>query len=755
MRQDLDEQSFRELEQLTEVDPQQFMQLFDTLEKQVNTDDQAKQLLYLRARALVTMNQKEEAEKQILDLLSTAVEQGNHLLISKCNLILSKCYINAEYPDKQKRSLDIAYEAAKSALDSRMIAECLIHTGSYHQSQNDRINALKCYDKAERLCEDLQENDITIQTKIAYGNTYYAFGEHHKALIYLTDAFQLSQQCEDFNRQLLIINNLSTLYSVLGRFGEAEEILNSGIQIAETNNIPMRKVFLLFNLGVMLMRQHIYQPALDRFLECNQFAGSIGFDNPQYQIELYSNMAGCYRDLKAFELAKENIEKAETLAKLIQNTKLAKEMELNKAILMLSMGLGEEAKKLILDVKKYFSKRKLYEQLIVAQMSLADYYEQKKDYHRTIKLLKEISPIYSEYTNQLMSAKASEFDAQLKALLTRIDEVQDNYGKLASRFTDRILGEFIGRSPHHRKVLETALMAAKHPLASVLITGESGTGKEVIANLIHLNSLRNSGPFVAVNVSAITSTLLESEFFGHRKGSFTGATSEHKGFFQQANRGTLFLDEIGDMPKELQSKLLRVLESRRVTPVGSATEIPFDCRIISSTNRNIEEMLKTDQFRLDLFHRLNTLEIHIPPLRNRSEDIPLLIDYFVDLLAGQHNRKKPMLNSDFVKRLKQYSFPGNVRELKNMIERLFILCPKNNWDISTLAYLTLGIKDMNESVISVTQATQQTEKELIVKALQETNGIQKDAAAILNMSESTLSRRINKYRLEVYTRKGK
>jgi len=354
-----------------------------------------------------------------------------------------------------------------------------------------------------------------------------------------------------------------------------------------------------------------------------------------------------------------------------------------------------------------------------------------------------------------MSAKASEFDAQLKALLTRIDEVQDNYGKLASRFTDRILSEFIGRSPHHRKVLETALMAAKHPLASVLITGESGTGKEVIANLIHLNSLRNSGPFVAVNVSAITSTLLESEFFGHRKGSFTGATSEHKGFFQQANRGTLFLDEIGDMPKELQSKLLRVLESRRVTPVGSATEIPFDCRIISSTNRNIEEMLKTDQFRLDLFHRLNTLEIHIPPLRNRSEDIPLLIDYFVDLLAGQHNRKKPMLNSDFVKRLKQYSFPGNVRELKNMIERLFILCPKNNWDISTLAYLTLGIKDMNESVISVTQATQQTEKELIVKALQETNGIQKDAAAILNMSESTLSRRINKYRLEVYTRKGK
>ncbi|MDD4309257.1 MAG: sigma 54-interacting transcriptional regulator [Candidatus Cloacimonetes bacterium] len=754
MNYNLEERTFRELEQLTEADPLQFMQRYAEFDKQPLNENDRQQLLYLRARALVTMNQTAEAEELTLSLLSTAVQQGNHLLSAQCNLVLSKCNNPKDSPDKQKQLLDIAYGAAKQSQNNRMIVECLIHLGALYQTNNDRTNALKCHSKADRLCDDLQDSDIILQVKIALGNTYYHFAEHHKALVVLSDAFRLSLECGDVNRQILIINNLSTLFSMLKRFTEAEEILQKGIQISSTHNIPMRKVLLLFNLGVLLMRRETYQRALEKLLECMQFAETIGFDNPKYQIELYNNIAGCYRYLSEPETAKQYIQKAEDMARQMHLNPLVKEIELNKANLLLSMGSFKEAKKLLLDVKKYFIKHKKYELLIHTNHDLADCYEQQQEYHRSIKVLREVDTIYKEYMAQVMSLRANEYETQLQNLLKKFDEVKDNYNKLAYRFSDRILGDFIGKSPQHQNVLSTAMMAAQHPTANVLITGESGTGKDVIANLIHMNSSRSDGPFVAVNVSAITASLIESEFFGHCKGSFTGAVSDHKGFFLRANHGTLFLDEIGDMPNSLQSKLLRVLESRKVTPVGTTIEVPFDCRIISSTNCDLDTMLANNQFRLDLFHRLNTLEINIPALRSHPEDIPVLIDYFAELLAKQNNRKSPLITSSFVIPMVQYPFPGNVRELKNMIERLFILCPSDRWDESVLKYLPLDDKLKGKANLPISQVTQQTEKEMIIKALQVCDGKQKDAAKSLNMSESTLTRRIYKYKLEVYTRKG-
>ncbi|MDY0152597.1 MAG: sigma 54-interacting transcriptional regulator [Candidatus Cloacimonas sp.] len=755
MREILDNETLKELEQLAEAYPLKFMQQHELISKQTNNEDHRKQLQYLYARALVTMNQKGEAEEQILVLLSKAVEQGDHLLISKCNIVLSKCVADNSFSDKKNRYLDIAYDAARKSGNNRVIAECLVHFGVFYTALNDRTNALKAFTKAERLCEKLQDADISLQLKIGFGSAYYKFGEHLNAVMYLTDALQLSVTSGDINRQLLIINNLSTLYSVMSRFEEAEKTLQRGIKIAETNDIPMRKVLLLFNLGVLSMRCQNFQPALDQFLETMHYAEAIGFDNPQFRIELYSNLAGCYRYVDDSTSANEFLVKAEELAKHINSDVLAKEIELNRANLLMSMGALKEAKKLLQNVSKYFRKHKLFDQLIVTQLNLAEYYEIIKDFPNAIKHLKAINPIYLEYMSTTMAEKTSEFDKQIKSLLARFDQVQKNYDKLASQVSGRILGEFVGCSNQHKKVLETAMMAAQHPNASILITGESGTGKDVVANLIHMNSIRKSGPFVAVNVSAITPSLIESELFGHCKGSFTGAVEDHKGFFQQANHGTLFLDEIGDMPKDLQSKLLRVLESRKVTPVGSAKEIPFDCRIISSTNRDLESMLKDNLFRLDLFHRLNTLEISISPLRNRSEDVIPLIEYYSEVLSAQNNRKKPVLDSSFLAQVRQHPFPGNVRELKNMIERLFILCPDNIWDDRALAYLGIN-RDMKISDQSgITQIVQQTEKDAIIKALNESEGKQKDAARVLNMSESTLTRKIEKYSLEVYTRKGR
>ncbi|PKN72963.1 MAG: hypothetical protein CVU50_05395 [Candidatus Cloacimonetes bacterium HGW-Cloacimonetes-3] len=755
MKQSIDEQAVIQLEHLTEADPMQFMLQYEALFPNVSSETERNTLQYLYARALVTMNQKQEAEELVLNLLSSAVEQVNYLMIARCNIILSRCYTDSDVPDKQKRCMDIAIVAAKKSQGTRIITECMMYTGTYYLAQNDRVNAIKFFTKAEKLCQEVQDMELTLQLKIALGNAYYRFSEHHRALAYLAEAFQLALEMGDVNRQLLIINNLSTLYTMLNRFDDAESILNKGIKISGDNVIPVRKLHLMFNLGVLYLQQKLYQPALDNLLDCKAYADTLGFEDPRFLIELYSNLAGCYRYLDNSATAVDYLHKATLHAKQMNSTMLANEIELNRANLLLNIGELAEAKKTLLGAKKYFTKHKQYPQLVVTTLNLSDYYEIKKDYSKAITTLKDIDPIYREYMATVMNDKTNEFDKQLKALMSKLDRVQDDYTKLASRFTNRMLGKFVGQSSQHQKVLETAMLAAQHPSASVLITGESGTGKDVIANLIHMNSIRSSGPFVAVNVSAISPSLMESEFFGHRKGSFTGAINDHKGFFLQANHGTLFLDEIGDMPKELQSKLLRVLESRKVTPVGASAEISFDCRIICSTNRKLEEMLSADLFRLDLFHRLNTLEIHIPPLRSRPEDILPLVEHYAELLAEQNNRPKPVLDSSFVKHLKLHPFPGNVRELKNMIERLFILCPGNIWDENALSLLPLEGKSRVTSLSALSHVTQQAEKDTILKALQEAEGKQKDAARILNMSESTLTRRIEKHHLEIYTRKGK
>jgi len=752
MSKQIDEITLKLLEQLTEADPMQFMQRLEELLALELNQTQREQLLYLKARALVTMQRFPEAEALALELLSNAVLDGDHLLIAKCNLVLGKCGSTDENGKVLKGYLDVALEAAKNSRDNRMIAEILIHLGIFFQNNQDKANALKSFARAQKICDELTDNDIKMQLLMSYGTTHYRAGEHHKALGYMTDALKLAIASDDVNRQLLIINNLSTLYSILLRFDDAVDVLNRGIQIAETHQIHIRKVLLLFNLGVLHLRQDQYQSSYDKLKECEAFATAIGFNDPRYQLELYSNLAGACRFLDKYDESLDYLERTEAIAHALKDSNMIKENEGNKANLLLRMGRAEEARKLLIGCRNFFKKNGRFDKLIVAQLNLADYYELKKDYPKAIALLKEISPLYQEYMSKVLDEKAVEYDRELNNQLSRLDQVKEDFSRLATKLNEQVRTEFIGQSPQYNKVLETALLAAQHPVASVLITGESGTGKEVIANLIHMNGVRSSGPFIAVNVSAITSSLMESEFFGHRKGSFTGAITDHKGFFQQANHGTLFLDEIGDMPKELQSKLLRVLETRKVTPVGSTAEIPVDCRVICSTNRKLEEMLGNNLFRLDLFHRLNTIEIHIPPLRSRKEDIPLLIEHFAGLLAQLNYQRKPEIFPAFIARMQSYSFPGNVRELRNMLERLFILLPNQDWNEDVIYCLPFAGQEGNSRNMVKTSA--ETEIEQIIMALQQAGGKQKEAALLLNMSESTLCRRIAKYHLEIYTRKG-
>lgn len=237
-----------------------------------------------------------------------------------------------------------------------------------------------------------------------------------------------------------------------------------------------------------------------------------------------------------------------------------------------------------------------------------------------------------------------------------------------------VTSNLIGSSVKFRAVLDQISMVARADCA-VLIMGETGTGKEVIARAIHETSPRRENRFVAVNCAAIPAALLESELFGHERGAFTGAVAQTKGRFQQADQGTLFLDEIGDLPLELQPKLLRVLQEREFERLGGSQPIKVNARVVAATNQNLEQLVRAKQFRVDLFYRLNVIPINLPPLRERSEDIPDLVRYFVEKFSTRLQKPIDVVPEDVIEVLKAHDWPGNIRELENFIERAVLFSP--------------------------------------------------------------------------------
>lgn len=334
----------------------------------------------------------------------------------------------------------------------------------------------------------------------------------------------------------------------------------------------------------------------------------------------------------------------------------------------------------------------------------------------------------------------------------RLKKTEEKNSLISKTLEEKIDRKFIGVSPQILEVFEHAVTAANYPEANVLITGESGTGKENIARIIHYSNVRKDHIFCAVNSSAITETLLESEFFGHKKGSFTGAITDKMGYFEVCNGGTLFLDEIADMPLNLQAKILRATEEKVITRVGDTNPIHTDFRIISATNHNIDKRVDQKKFRLDLLHRLNTLHIHIPPLRERLEDIKPLLIHFVDEYATKFNKPKLHISREVFDALLKYDFPGNVRELRNLTERAIILCKG-----SSLSIADFPIKNKRTEIIvpkddMVNLKT--NEIKIVRKVLQECKYNQKQASDMLGITRDALIRKMKKYNITISKNEG-
>src|SRR5690554_2565573 len=376
---------------------------------------------------------------------------------------------------------------------------------------------------------------------------------------------------------------------------------------------------------------------------------------------------------------------------------------------------------------------------------------------------------YGSMDTAIESLKAGAFDFVSKPVeLPRLRELVNSALKLsgpelqpAEEHDDP--GQLLGESPQIKKLRNQTRKLARSQ-APVFISGESGSGKELVARMIHMQGPRADGPFVAVNCGAIPSELMESEFFGHKKGSFTGAVENKDGLFRSADGGTLFLDEVADLPLAMQVKLLRAIQEKAVRPVGDTKEIPVDIRVLSATHKNLPELVQDGSFRQDLFYRINVIELAVPPLRDRTSDIPLLASHILQRIAQEYECEPATLTQDAVDRLKEHDFPGNVRELENILERAFTLCDADKISASDLH---LGSTATDGATNTSTTATSEAcptlipegdidlegylesiERQAIEKALEATRWNKTAAAKKLGISFRALRYRLKKLGME-------
>jgi two-component system, NtrC family, response regulator AtoC len=307
----------------------------------------------------------------------------------------------------------------------------------------------------------------------------------------------------------------------------------------------------------------------------------------------------------------------------------------------------------------------------------------------------------------------------------------------------------VGESPAIVGVRALILRVATSPASTILLTGESGTGKDLAAKVIHYASERGTRPFVNITCSALPETLLESELFGHERGAFTGADRQKRGLIESADGGTVFLDEIGEMVPSLQVKLLRFLEEKTFKRVGGATDIRVDVRVIAATNRHLEEELARGKFREDLYYRLNVLPVVLPALRHRPEDIPLLVNYYVDTYNAEFRKRVHGVAADAMARLRSYGWPGNVRELRNAVERAMLLCDQDVLTLELFPVASAGVGRLTERVDLPPGGIdlEQLERTLVVQALERSGWNQTRAAALLGLNRDRIRYRIEKFGL--------
>ncbi|MCB5269352.1 MAG: sigma 54-interacting transcriptional regulator, partial [Candidatus Cloacimonadaceae bacterium] len=497
--------------------------------------------------------------------------------------------------------------------------------------------------------------------------------QYDQALNYLIAAYDAANQNQLSTHSLDICIEIIYVCAHLSKFEMAERFFTLTQDLISQLRLPIHKVRLNYNYGILKNLQKDYRASVLFYKMSLEALESTGANLPITQYEIFNNLANTLNFLGESKQALDYQLEAEKTILETGTQDMKAELSSNIALSMIALQQWDEAIRRLKEVARFYKKHHKIEHLLGTTRSIAYFYEQRKDYVRGFAVLSQLDQLNQEYIAKLRDSHSQVTEQKLVEIMADSKALRAKYNNLLIEVTRRQAARFTGESQAAKRVTDSAVLAAMHKEANVLIQGESGTGKEVLAQMIHYSSPQKNSPFISVNCAAISPSLFEIEFFGSVAGPLTGISEERKGYFEQAVDGTLFLDEISEIPDEFQHKLLSALDAKSYTPVGKTQSLPIRCRIISSTNRDPIDLLKQNRLRMDLLHRLNTLEIMVPPLRNRMEDIPLLVESFARDFARETTKRLPQINDSFYDRLSTYAFPGNVRELKNIIERIFIL----------------------------------------------------------------------------------
>jgi len=555
---------------------------------------------------------------------------------------------------------------------------------------------------------------------------------------------QLSEFKLSYKTKTDILEKSANIYDAQEKYSNSIEVLKNALEVSEQENNAKDIIYFSNCLGSNFIKLENYIMAMKNYKKSYEFSLKLN-DKKKTSICL-NNIGNVFFLLENFEKALEYFLKSFEIRKKSNNKEYLANSLNNIGGIYQRL---EQFEKSIEKGLKISQRIDTKENTRIINKFLSDYYSKIGNYKEALNFYKKYSEIKDVIHEKNTSKKILElqmnFEIEQQEKEKEIDKLKnigDKFSLISKDLEQRIDKDFIGNSKAIKFILKDTLNSAKYKDTNVMITGESGTGKEIIARIIHYASSRKDYGFYPINCSAIPETLLESEFFGHKKGTFTGAISDKKGLFELAHKGTLFLDEIADMPLALQAKLLRVIEEKKVKKIGNNEEVFVDVRIIAATNKNIEELIENKNFRLDLYHRINTIIIEIPALRERTEDIEPLFNHFVEQFSKKFNITKLKIKSDLINLLKTYSFPGNVRELKNLVERALIICENNILDESCFPLINKKIPGNNVINFNISQ----NEDSLIKAALKKTNNNQTEAAKILGISRHTLMRRIAKLR---------
>ncbi len=668
--------------------------------------------------------------------------------------------------------LETAREFYENRGEDKYLGPVLANLGMSYRSLGDFARALPVLKQSI----EISKRHKLVNLIYAYNNlasVYFRLMQYDKALEFYQLALQTSQEMDHDDLISSIYNNMANVYNDLGVLNQAMLHYKKSLEsIKSQENLPTSSST-LSNIGIVCLREKRYEEAEMWFKRSIDLCEKHQLK--RNQAKNYLEISKVYANRKDFEKAFDYVGRAEKFYREASAPYfIADVLRFRGRFLLMQNDYGA-AESVFLESLEVARKHDFQSQIQLVCEEMVVLYEQTYNPEQLIKYQKLLlqgvrSFDEQEYDRKLANlqvvfeAEQKEREAEIYRLKTielekknqeifvqkqelerTLDQLRKSeisYKYLNQEIKEKLGFTIIGESQQMKRIIDLIQRVAATPTTSVLITGETGTGKELVARAIHEYSDRKGKNFCAVNVSSVPETLFESEFFGYKKHAFTGAKEDKAGWFEIANEGTLFLDEVGTWQSQLQSKFLRVLENRKIIPVGSDREIPVDFRLVSATNDNLQSMIEDGSFRADLYYRLSSFVVNISPLRERVEDIPVLLEFFVKHYSTLLNKRINKIEKQIESALMSYSFPGNVRELKNIVERAVIIS-----NSSTLKLSCFNIPDsaQNDDIVTPLAVL---EKDMVLKALKLTGFHQRNAAKLLSITPKSLERRMIKYEIK-------